>query len=73
MQFGTIDGERHAHLTIEVDDQDSFEDIQKRWQLRFDEEGIQVSEADLSALARRTYEHYFDAQGQVRPRSVETR
>lgn len=71
MELGSMFGEREAKLGIEIDDQDSLEDIEARWRNRFQEEGITVSPEELKDLASRTYDHFFDEDGQVRPESVE--
>lgn len=71
MQLGTMFGEREAKLGIEIDDQDSLQDIEARWKSRFEDEGITVSAEELKDLARRTYDHFFDENGRLRPESVE--
>jgi hypothetical protein len=73
MQLGSMFGEREAKLGIEIDDQDSLEDIEARWKNRFEDEGITVSAEELKDLTRRTYEHFFDENGRLRPESVENR
>lgn len=73
MNLGEMFGEREVNLAIEVDDEDSLEDIEERWKQRFAEEGITVSPAKLEDFARRTYTQFFDANGNVRPENVERR
>lgn len=71
MELGENFGEREARLRIEIDDADSIEDIEERWKRRFDEEGITVTAEDLKDYARRSYDHFFDANGDVRAENVE--
>lgn len=71
MELGSMFGDREAKLGIEIDDADSIEDIEERWKRRFDQAGITVTAEDLKDLARRSYEHFFDANGNVRAENVE--
>lgn len=73
MELGSMYGENEAKLGIEIDDADSIEDIEERWKRRFDEEGITVTTEDLKDFARRSYDHFFDANGNVRAENVEKR
>lgn len=71
MNLGEMHGEREMRLAVEVDDEDSLDVIESKWNQRFTEEGMAVTAEEVKDLARRTYEHFFDEHGKVRPENIE--